>query len=442
MTPGDEDQPTRDHQPRDDVAAGKFAIDVTSEVGHLRGVVLHRPGPEVTHMTPANAERALYSDILNLDVAAAEYAQFEGVLERWTRTFQVRDLLGEILRATRVRETLVERVCSQEHVPELAGRLCALTPGELTRTLIEGVPLERDNLTRFLSPDRFALPPLHNFFFTRDAAAAVGDRVLIGRMASKVREREALVMEAIFDFHPLFRTETVNPVRHRAAGPEVTIEGGDVLVARDDVLMVGVGQRTSTQAVDFLIERLQTETRASATTRHLLVQLLPHEPESFIHLDMIFTFLDHDACMVFAPLTIEHNHYPTVHLEIAGGTVRRIREVEHLMEGLADLGFALEPIVCGGRDDSWQQEREQWHSGTNFFALAPGKVVGYARNVHTLEELDRHGFAILPAADVIAGNADPAAYPRCVVAIGGSELARGGGGCRCMTLPVARDPLG
>jgi len=387
-------------------------------------------------MTPATAERALYSDILNLAVATQEYDQLQGVLRTWTRTFEVQELLAEILSNSRVKTTLLARICRQEGVADLAPGLAELEPAELARILIEGVPLIRDNLTRFLSQDRFALPPLHNFFFTRDAAAACGRRVLIGRMKSPVREREALIMEAIFDFHPGFQAETVNPVRLLDDAAGISIEGGDVMVAREDVLLVGIGQRTSTQAVDFLLERLKDRHEH----HHVIVQELPREPESFIHLDMVFTLLDRDACMVHAPVVLEHNHHETVHIEIEGGKVARIREVDGLLGALRDVGMDLEPIACGG-DDRWSQEREQWHSGTNFFALAPGKVMGYARNQHTLEALARHGFEVVPADKVIAGEADIESLGRCVVTVAGSELARGGGGCRCMTLPIARAPL-
>ncbi|MEZ4387310.1 MAG: arginine deiminase family protein [Candidatus Krumholzibacteriia bacterium] len=414
----------------------RLCIDVRSEVGRLRAVVLHRPGPEVQQMTPSTAQRALYSDILNLPVAEQEYDQLQGVLERWTRTFQLKDLLAEILADQPVKTALLQRICEREDVLDLVPRLAAQDPRTLAATLIEGMPLVRDNLTRFLSQDRFSLPPLHNFFFMRDAAAAIGGQVLIGRMANPVREREALIMEAIFDAHPGFAAETVNPLRRGHDHPAVTIEGGDVLVARDDVLLVGIGQRTSSQAVDFLLEQLKLR----PGVRHVLVQELPREPESFIHLDMVFTLLDRDACMVYAPLVTEHNHHETVHIEITDGEIARIREVDNLLAGLRDLGLDLEPVVCGG-DDRWAQEREQWHSGTNFFALAPGKVIGYARNQHTLAELSRHGFAIVTADQVIAGEVDLERIGRCVVTVAGSELARGGGGCRCMTFPVAREPL-
>ena len=409
-------------------------VEIQSEVGKLEAVILHRPGPEVSHMTPATAERALYSDILNQGVAVQEYDQFQGVLAGRARTYFVRDLLADIVQDDLARATLTERVCRQEDVPELTHALRDLEPAEITRCLIEGVPLVRDNLTRFLSSERFGLPPLHNFFFTRDAAMAVGKRVLIGKMASKVRSREALIMEAIFEFHPELRAETLNPARLDTDRPEVTLEGGDVLVARHDVLVVGIGARTSTQAVDFLLAHLAP----GLEPHYILVQELPREPESFIHLDMAFTLVDRDACLVYAPLILDANHYETVLIRLEGGKVAKIRSVENLMTGLRSVGMDLEPIPCGDPDDQWVQEREQWHSGTNVFAFAPGKVIGYARNEHTLAQFDRRGFAVIPAADVVAGRADPDARGRCIVTIGGSELARGGGGCRCMTLPVAR----
>ena len=417
--------------------SGGFDVHVDSEIGRLTGVVMHDPGPEVANMTPETAQRALYSDILNLAVAREEYALLRGVLERRARVFQVKDLLADILRNDRVRTGLVRRICRAEKVDDLVGELSALPPEDLAPLLIEGVPLCKDNLSRFLSRDRYSLPPLHNFFFTRDAAVVVQDQVLVARMANRVRGREARVMEAIFDFHPLLGATTVNPERLGAAGPEVTIEGGDVLVAAPDVLVVGIGARTSCQAVDFLIERFKQQGRA----RHILVQELPRTPESFIHLDMVFTLLDRDLCLVYEPVIMQTHRLDTVHIAVgADGTVD-IREEDTLLSGLARLGHEMEPLFCGGRTDRWLQEREQWHSGANFFALAPGQVVGYGRNEHTIGELAGADFAVVPAREVIDGEVDLDVIGRCVVTIEGSELARGGGGCRCMTMPVGRLPL-
>jgi len=414
-----------------------FEIRVESEIGRLTGVLLHRPGQEIANMTPETAQRALYSDILNLAVAAEEYEQLHGVLAKWTRVFQVRDLLADILGNNRVRDGLVRRICEAEGVADLAADLVQLEAPELARVLIEGLPLVHDNLSRFLSRDRFSLPPLHNFFFTRDSAVVVRDKVMISRMANPVRGRETRIMEAIFDYHPGFGARTVNPARLGAGGPEITIEGGDVLVAAEDVLLVGVGARTTAKAVDFLIERV----KELGLDQHLIVQLLPETPESFIHLDMVFTLLDRDACLIYEPVIRQTHHFDTVHIHVRDGQVQFIREEDTLLTALASVGLDLKPISCGSPDDRWLQEREQWHSGANFFALAPGKVIGYGRNVNTINELSDNGFQVVTAREVIAGDFDLASEGRCVITIDGSELARGGGGCRCMTMPLGREKL-
>lgn len=415
----------------------KFDIRVESEIGRLTGVILHRPGPEVANMTPETAERALYSDILNLAVAREEYAQLEGVLAKRAEIFQLRDLLGDILGNDRVRGGLIRRICAAEDVPDVADDLLELEAAELTRVLIEGVDLVKDNLSRFLSQDRYSLPPLHNFFFTRDAAVTVRDRVLISRMANRVRGREARLLEAVFDFHPRLGATTVNPARLGGNQDTVTIEGGDVLVAGPEVLIIGTGSRTSREAIDFLIERFKQLGRR----QHLIVQALPETPESFIHLDMVFTLLDRHQCMVYEPVVMQTHHFDTVHIAIEGGKVVGITQEDNILACLKKLGMDYEPIFCGGREDRWTQEREQWHSGANFFALGPGQVIGYGRNGNTIEELDRAGYEVIGARDIIAGKAELKDTGRCVVTIDGSELARGGGGCRCMTLPVGRESV-
>jgi arginine deiminase len=419
----------------------KITVNVNSEIGKIKGVIVHTPGAEVENMTPENAERALYSDILNLSVAIPEYNEFLGVLRKRTNVFEVSDLLKTVLQNDAVRNDLIEKVCEHERHSQKKYRLCdtlmELPADKLANKLIVGVEMQKNNLTSFLDIERFSLSPLPNFFFTRDASFSVGNNVMISKMANAVRDREALIMETIFAHHPAFETKVVNPVQKFDISGRGTIEGGDVQIAREDVLVIGTGDRTTTQGIDSMIEYMKTK----PGVKHILVQELPYKPESFIHLDMTFTFLDKDRCMVFEPLILNSSRYLTIHIVIDGNKVTKIKEERNLLHALRKLGIDMEPIHCGGKKDLYFQEREQWQSGANFFALEPGKVMGYERNVHTIEAMNNSGFEIVKAADVVSGKVNLDDYQKVVVTIKGNELSRGGGGARCMTMPVAREEV-
>ncbi len=412
-------------------------VNINSEIGELQGVIIHHPGSEIENMTPQNAERALYSDILNLTVATKEYCEFEGVLRKYTTVHEVKDLLIEAIQSENVKRELAHKVCTNEKAEHVFADLLELNNTDFATAMIEGVEMKKDNLTNFLSQERYSLRSLHNFFFMRDASVSMYNKVLISKMANTVRAREAIIMETIFDHSLTVSAKTINPLNYKDYDPELTIEGGDVLIAREDVILVGLGSRSNTKAVDFLIERF----KENKTTMNIVVQELPYKPESFIHLDMVFTFLDVDKCMIYEPLIARHSKYQTVHIQIDNGKVKFIRYRNNFMEALAILNFNLKPITCGLSDDLWIQQREQWHSAANFFALGPGKVMGYARNSYTIEELNKNGFEVIKAKDIAKGRKDMKDYKSFVVTLDGSELPRGGGGARCMTMPVLRDTI-
>lgn len=406
----------------------KLNVNVQSEIGELEAVIIHRPGPEVERMTPSNAHLALYSDILSQQVAQKEHDQLSGTLNKLCRTYEVSDLLTATLDNADVKQSLVQKICHHEGLSHLTDHLLSLSSADLSTALIEGLPFEASPIIDSLSQERFALKPLYNLYFTRDASMSIGRRVLIGKMANMVRDRESFIMEAIFNSQ--FGTTTVNPMNSNTFG-SATIEGGDVLVVRDDILLIGNGCRTNAMGIEFIAKQFVQ----GPGQQHIIVQELPHHPESFIHLDMVFTMLDVDKCMVYAPVIFAN--YRTTHFTLEGGKVVKVTTEDNIPKALSKLGINLSPIPCGGHD-AWMQEREQWHSGANFVCVGPGKLIGYARNQHTIEQLNQNGFDVIAANDLIKGRATTDGRKSFVVTIDGSELSRGGGGARCMTMPVKR----
>ena len=412
-------------------------VNVASETGRLRAVLLRRPGIEVERMTPLNAAQALYSDILDKATVDKEYGLFCGILERWTdHVYYVRDILAQLLTNDNIRDHLVDaslhhdRHTSQlTHGESLRQLLMSLDSRELARVLIEGY--EQDHWDGF-TDDRFLLKPLYNMLFTRDASSTIYNRVLINSMSFEVRERETLIYEAIF--RNFFGVGLLNAA---AWNPLARTEGGDIHIASPDLLCVGEGIRTNAKGVDFLARTFARE----RDHFDILVQELPTEPDSFIHLDMVFTLLGQHHCMAFEPVLRKQGLFAnkaTTLVNIHHGHIT-YREVPNIVEGLRTLGWQMEePILCGGTD-SWVQLREQWHSGANFFALGDDQVMGYRRNTHTIDALDRAGFAVLNAEDIVEGRVDMNGYDRFVAAFPGSELPRTGGGARCMTMPILRD---
>ena len=404
-----------------------ISVNVSSEIGKLQHVLVHMPGPEIENMTPEDAHIYLFSDILNLQVAQKEYGYFKRVLQKATQVHEICDLLADILEDDRIKNSLIDRICKAEDRLVIADYLKGMTAKELSKKLIEGVRM--DSIASF-KKEKYLLRPLPNLFFMRDASFTMFDNLMISSMASQVRARECMILETIYNLHPMFEAKVVKPSLDYDVHGIGTVEGGDVQIIRDDVVICGLGARTNMHGVEGLVEHLKTK----PGVKHLIFQELPLTPESFIHLDMVFTMLDVDKCMIYEPVIL-NPAFKTFHITIDGQKAVG-KEVTDLVAGLKSIGIDLEPVYCGDGNDDYAA-REQWHSGCNFFCLEPGKFIGYGRNQHTLQALNDAGFNVVTAADVVNNKVNLERQRKCIIAFEGNELSRGGG-ARCMTMPVQR----
>ncbi len=423
-----------------------MTIRVDSEIGRLRRVLVHRPDREIDRMVPRMMEQLLFDDILYAKEARAEHEDFCGVLQSaGVETLDAQDLLVEVLAAPAAREELLEDLGRQGELPR-QGRsvLEDLEPAALAATLIAG--LRHQDGYHDVESVLFDLAPLPNYFFQRDPQSVLGDRVMISSMATGARRREALLAKSIFDHHPALSGHSglfpiaSNPAGSRflSGGEPPTIEGGDVLVASAEILLVGISQRTNRRGAERLVEYLR---RDAGSFRHLIMVDLPAR-RSYMHLDTVFTLIDEGVCLAYPPV-IEPGHQLTgraFYVDLRADEFSLMLRPS-LLEALDQLGMSLEVVPCGGAGDVLFQEREQWTDGANAFAIEPGVILLYRRNRRTVAELAKRGWRVVSEKDVVAGRESVVGQGLTVVTIEGDELSRARGGPRCMTMPLEREPL-
>jgi arginine deiminase len=392
--------------------------------------LVHSPGPELLAVTPSNRADYLYDDIIDAEAAQREHRRFIAILERFTTVYEVRKLLADILANADARELLVRETMDIVPSEPLARDISELDAQALVKMLIEGREEPPGPIARALNEHGYVLPALPNMFFTRDSCVVAGDHVLVGSMRYAIRWTEAIIMKALFLHHPELKNAGLLYDGASERRVNYTLEGGDVHPLRRDLVVLGFSERSSPAAIDNIASVLFEQT----AVEDVIVVVMPQE-KTAIHLDMIFTQVDRELCVVFPPHFIGPERLPILHWRKGETT---IHERPSIFAALKECDMPLEPIFCGGERRT-VQEREQWASGCNFVALRPGVILSYQRNESTLHELQRMGFRVVGGNSFLTGQERIGEGDRAVITFEGSELVRAGGGPRCMTLPVRRD---
>lgn len=421
-------------------------LEVFSEIGRLRAVMTHQPGPEVDRMPPALMEDLLFDDILYGPKAREEHLAFTRAIEAFgVKNYDFHDLLvaslGEDDQQT---AALIDRIARREGLlPDLTARLKDLPAEALAEALCAGVAAPADEMS---ADYFFDLHPLPNLLMSRDPQIVLGNGVIISAMRRGARERESILSQFVYATHPMLRENPQyfdfgDESGSRARFGTLTIEGGDVLVLKEGVIAVGISERTMERSIDLLADQL----RQLGQFRRLIMVRMPGS-RSQMHLDTIFTRISEHECLVYPPM-FEKGYADT--LSVVSIDLTRANDLGQRHVSFFDAcraaGVDLEPIACGGSSDFIQQTREQWTDGANSFALAPGLIFLYRRNAATLEELDKRGYGAVRATE-FAESPEPVLQgvergQKYVITLSSSELSRARGGPRCMTMPLVRDAI-
>ncbi|HDX9589985.1 TPA: arginine deiminase [Bacillus pseudomycoides] len=409
----------------------KHPIHVTSEIGELQTVLLKRPGKEVENLTPDYLQQLLFDDIPYLPIIQKEHDYFAQTLRnRGVEVLYLETLAAEALVDKKLREEFVDRILKEGQADvngayrTLKEYLLSFSNEEMIQKIMGGVrknEIEASKKTHLyeLMEDHypFYLDPMPNLYFTRDPAASIGGGLTINKMREPARRRESLFMEYIIKHHPRFASHNVPVWLDRDY--DFPIEGGDELILNDETIAIGVSARSSAKAIERLAKNLFS--RQNKIKKVLAIEI--PKCRAFMHLDTVFTMVDYDKFTIHPAIQDPKGNMNIYILE--KGESEEVLKITHrtsLTEALKEvLGLSeLVLIPCGG-GDAIASAREQWNDGSNTLAIAPGVVVTYDRNYVSNALLREHGIE--------------------VVEVLSSELSRGRGGPRCMSMPIVRKDI-
>lgn len=406
-----------------------MAIQVKSEISRLKKVMLHRPGKELEHLIPGDLERLLFDDIPYLKAAQNEHDLFAGIMRgQGVEVVYLEDLIAETLmqdvgiKKKFIRQFIEEGNVTDKKVRENLTSFLMEIPDmkELVLKMMSGVRADeleirtKGPLADLLETEsQFLLDPIPNLYFTRDPFACIGDGVSLNRMFSRTRRRETIFGEYVLEYHPDFAGCT--PLYYERKLP-YSVEGGDILNLNNRTLAIGISQRTTAEAIELLARNIFADEKTEIET--ILALDIP-AIRAYMHLDTVFTQVDYDK------FTIHPGILGTLRIfEIKRGDRTgelRVREKKETLEEILAKCLELDRVTlihCGGKDRI-ASEREQWNDGSNTLCIEPGKVVVYDRNYVTNQILRENGIRVLEMAS--------------------SELSRGRGGPRCMSMPFVRE---
>ena len=405
-------------------------INVYSEIGQLKAVLLHEPGEEINNLTPKYLDELLFDDIPWLPLAIKEHRSFAKVFsDNGVKVYYLVDLISEVLdKSDEIKKEFINRfildanIKSQTLGEMLFEYLYKIEDNKkLVLKCISGIKkneldgYKNKTLSDFINTTAaFITNPIPNLYFTRDPFASLGNGACVNRMYSDTRRRETIFADFIFHYHDKFQ----NTPHYYDRFDDFDIEGGDILVLNKETILIGVSQRTSSQAIELLAKRLFFKEKTTFKT--ILALSIPIE-RTFMHLDTVLTQVDYDKFLIHEGCYNSLNIYKITEDSDNYGKLLVVPLQDKLDDVLKDyIGVKPKLIFCGG-NDSITSDREQWSDGSNCLCIKPGVVIAYERNENTNERLRQSGVK--------------------VITIPSSEISRGRGGPRCMSMPLIREDI-